>query len=200
MHSLIYLIRHGEIDRPAPRRFIGRTDLPLNAEGIRQARKLGEQLRHISFAHVFSSPLQRAVQTAALASGLAPVSVRRIEELQEINLGDWQGLTVDAVRKSFPGEYQQRGRDLEFFRPRGGESFSDLSVRCYPALVAIAQQYPGPLLVVAHAGVNRVLLSRLGQKRLQQLLEIPQDFCGINILRCSGNKISVEAINLNGFP
>ncbi len=200
MHSLIYLIRHGEIDRPVPRCFIGRTDLPLNAKGVCQAVMLGEQLQHIPFTHVFASSLQRAVHTAALVSGRAAESVQLVRELQEINLGSWEGLTVEEIRSRFPGEYEQRGLDLQFFRPRAGESFNDLSARCYPAFVALVKEYPGPLLIVAHAGVNRVLLSCLRNKPLQCLLEIPQDYCGINILGYSNGRITVEAVNLSGLP
>jgi probable phosphoglycerate mutase len=198
MKSMIYLIRHGEIERPASRPFIGQTDLSLNENGILQALALHEQLKNIPFNGIFTSPLQRAVQTAALVSGLPAGSLHLIEEFKEINLGAWEGLTVDEVRKRFPGDYEQRGRDLEFFRPQGnGESFADLSVRCYPPLLALAKAYPGPLLVVAHAGVNRVLISRLQQKPLQQLLEIPQDYCGINILSCNSGQLKVEAVNLH---
>jgi probable phosphoglycerate mutase len=55
----------------------------------------------------------------------------------------------------------------------------------------------GPLLVVAHAGVNRVLLSRLQHRPLRHLLEIPQDYCGINILSYRSEILQVEAINLH---
>jgi len=195
---MIYLIRHGEIDRPAARPFIGQTDLSLNDNGIRQAQALHEQLKNIPFSGIFTSPLQRAVQTAALVSGLPAESLHLIEEFKEINLGAWEGLTVDEVRNRFPGDYEQRGRDLEFFRPQGnGESFADLSVRCYPPLLALAKAHPGPLLVVAHAGVNRVLIARLQQKPLQQLLEIPQDYCGINILSRNSGRLKAEAVNLH---
>jgi probable phosphoglycerate mutase len=198
MKSLIYLIRHGEIDRPASRTFIGQTDLSLNDNGIRQAQVLHEQLKNIPFSGIFTSPLQRAVQTAVLVSGHSAESLHLIEQFQEINLGAWEGLTVDEVRKRFPGDYEQRGQDLEFFRPQGGgESFADLSVRCYPPLLGLAKAHQGPLLVVAHAGVNRVLISRLQQKPLQQLLEIPQDYCGINILSCNSGQLKVEAVNLH---
>ena len=181
MQSLIYIIRHGEIDRHSPRCFLGQTDLALNANGIRQAQALHEHLKHIPFNQVFTSPLQRAVQTAVLVSGISPESLIRIEAFKEINLGAWEGLTIDEVRDRFPGAYEQRGQDLECFRPQGGESFADLSARCYPALLTLANIYPGPLLVVAHAGVNRVLLSRMQQRPLQQLFNIPQDYCGINV-------------------
>lgn len=196
MQSLIYLIRHGEIDKPTDRRFLGQTDLPLNEIGIRQAQALHGRLRHIEFSRVFTSPLQRAVQTAALVSGRAAGSIVRIEALKEINLGAWEGLTVAEVCSRFPGEYEQRGQDLEHFRPQGGESFGDLATRCCSALLTLAQQFPAPLLVVAHAGVNRVLLSRMRDQPLQRLLEIPQNYCGVNIIAFNSQGLNVEAINL----
>lgn len=193
MQPLIYLIRHGEIDKPSPRRFLGQTDLPLNANGIRQALVLGEQFKNIPFSQIFTSPLQRAVQTAALISGRTPETLRLIEAFKEIDLGVWEGLTVDEVQSRFPGAYEQRGRDLEHFRPQSGESFGDLAARCFPALLDLAKRYPGPLLIVAHAGVNRVLLSRLQHRPLQQLLEVSQEYCAINILRQSPQGLQVEA-------
>jgi len=195
MESLIYLIRHGEIDRSPSRGFLGWTDLNLNDNGIRQALALREQMKDIPFTQIFSSPLQRAMQTAMLVGNVSADSVQQVEALKEINLGAWEGLTVDEVRHRFPGDYEQRGRDLEFFRPEGGESFADLGVRCNPALLSLAKTFVGPLLVVAHAGVNRVLLSYLLQKPLHQLLDIPQDYCGINILRYRPEGLRVEAIN-----
>ena len=178
MQTLIYLLRHGEIDKPVPRRFLGRTDLPFNDNGIRQAMILGEHLTSIAFTHVFSSPLQRAVQTAALVSGRKADSITHLEALTEINLGAGKGLTVAEVRSRFPGAYERRGLDLENFRPTGGESFGDLAARCFPALLELAENHCGPLLIVAHAGVNRVVLSRLLHQPLQRLLEIPQDIAG----------------------
>jgi probable phosphoglycerate mutase len=195
MESLIYLIRHGEIDRFPPRSFLGWTDPPLNDNGIRQALALRKLLQDIPFTRIFASPLQRAMQTAVLVGGISPASVQLVEPFKEINLGAWEGLTVDEVRHRFPGEYEQRGRDMEFFRPESGESFADLAVRSYPALLALAKAFMGPLLVVAHAGVNRVLLSRIQQRPLHRLLEIPQDYCGINILSYKYEILQVEAVN-----
>jgi len=144
MQSLIYLIRHGEIDTSSPRRFLGQTDLPLNETGIRQAQALHERLQHIKFSHVFTSPLQRAVQTAALVSDKGPAAINWIEAFKEINLGAWEGMTVAEVCSRFPGAYEQRGQDLEHFRPQGGESFGDLATRCYSALLTLTQQFHGP--------------------------------------------------------
>ncbi len=194
---MIYLIRHGEIDHTAPRSFLGWTDPPLNDKGIRHALTLRKLLQDIPFTGIFASPLQRAMQTAVLVGDISPASVQQVDQFKEINLGAWEGLTVDEVRHRFPGEYEQRGRDMEFFRPESGESFADLAVRSYPALLFLAKNFMGPLLVVAHAGVNRVLLSCLQQRSLHRLMEIPQDYCGINILSYRSEMLQVEAVNLH---
>jgi len=196
MRRLIYLLRHGEVAACSPRRFLGRTDLPLNPGGVRQARTLGEELRHIPFADVVASPLQRAVQTAALVSGRPEEAVRVIAALAEIDLGQWEGHTVAEVRQRFPGLYERRGLDLEHVRPPGGESFGDLADRVCPALFALIWQTAGPLLVVAHAGVNRVALSRLLGRPVGQALEIPQDHGAVNILRAGEQGVEVVAVNL----
>lgn len=198
MHSLIYLLRHGEIDKTVPRRFLGRTDLPLNSDGIRQALALGEHLRAIPFTRVIVSPLQRAMQTATLISGRPIEAIEIIDALAEINLGAWEGRTVAEIEHSFPGAYEQRGQDLEFYRPLDGESFGDLAARVCPVVFDLAARCSGPLLIVAHAGVNRVLLSRLLQRPVQRMLEIPQDYGAINILRRKGQSIEVAAINRPG--
>ncbi|ADW17779.1 Phosphoglycerate mutase [Desulfobulbus propionicus DSM 2032] len=196
MQSLIVLARHGAIDTSSPRRFLGQTDLPLNAEGIRQARMVGERLRALTFSHIFSSPLQRALHTAALAGNRPLAEIQSMAALTEINLGDWEGLSVAEVQARYPGAYEQRGQDLEHFRPPGGESFADLAARALPALRALADEHPGPLLVVAHAGVNRVILSRLLDRPLCTLFALPQDHCAVNLLRRGSHGLRVEAINL----
>jgi probable phosphoglycerate mutase len=103
MDHLIFLLRHGAIDNPPPRRFLGRTDLPLNADGIRQARDLGRWLGAIPFRRVCASPLARAVETAALVSGRPAAAIERVETLVEIDLGAWEGLSLAEVQVRFPG-------------------------------------------------------------------------------------------------
>lgn len=199
MQRLIYLLRHGKVDTTAPRRFLGRTDLPLNVSGMGQALSLAEQLRAIPFARVVASPLKRAVQTAVLASGRPIEAIEIINELAEIDLGAWEGRTVAEIEQHFPGAYEERGRNLAQYQPLNGESFADLANRVCPALFELAGRDTGPLLIVAHAGVNRVLLSRLLHRPLQRLLEIPQDHGAVNILRRTAQGIEVGAINLVGW-
>ena len=195
MQSLIYLLRHGEVDSSRPRRFLGQSDVPLNANGINQARQVSLALADISFQHVFSSPLSRALLTAELVSGYPQKAIQPIEAFKEINLGAWEGLTATEVQEKYPGTYEQRGEIMGSFRPPAGESFTDVAARALPALHDIAHSSPGPILIVAHAGVNRALLASLQHTPIDALLTIPQNYCCVNILSCSNNVLSVQQIN-----
>jgi alpha-ribazole phosphatase len=191
----IYLLRHGQIEQSEPRRFIGQRDLPLTSVGESQARDMAQTLANIRFSRIFSSPLTRAVQTATIIAAEQTQPVTTIPELAEINLGSWEGLSVEEVRRRFPGQYEKRGKDLAHFRPPDGESFDDLAQRSFPCLTRLVINNPGPLLIVAHAGVNRVLVSRIQNLPLADLLLIPQDYCGLNSIRWEESCWHVDAIN-----
>ena len=198
MDHLIFLLRHVAIDNPLPRRFLGRSDLPLNADGVRQARDLARWMGVLPFRRVCASPLSRAVETAALVSGRPAAAIERVETLVEIDLGAWEGLSLAEVQVRFPGEYEQRGQDLAAYRTPGGESFSEVADRACPALADLARDMPGPLLVVAHMGVNRAVLSRLLGRPLALLLDIPQAYAAVNVLCAGPQGLEVAAVNLRG--
>jgi len=191
----IYLLRHGQIEQSEPRRFIGQRDLPLTSDGEAQAGEMAKILATIRFSRIFSSPLIRAVQTAAIIAAGQTQPVTTIPELAEISLGRWEGLSVEEVRLRFPGQYEQRGNDLAHFRPPDGESFTDLARRAFPCLTRLADNNPGPLLIVAHSGINRVLLSKIQNLPLADLLRIDQDYCGLNIISRENGCWRVDAIN-----
>ena len=198
MDHLIFLLRHGAIDNPPPRRFLGRSDLPLNADGVRQARDLARWMGVLPFRRVCASPLSRAVETAALVSGRPAAAIERVETLVEIDLGAWEGLSLAEVQVRFPGEYEQRGQDLAAYRTPGGESFCEVADRACPALADLARERSGPLLVVAHMGVNRAVLSRLLGRPLARLLDIPQAYLAVNVLFAGPQGLEVAAVNLRG--
>ena len=87
---VIYLARHGETAWSLTGQHTGRTDLPLTARGERNAQRLGQRLAGMAFAKVFTSPLQRAVRTCALA-GFGSVA-EADSDLVEWNYGDYEGL------------------------------------------------------------------------------------------------------------
>jgi broad specificity phosphatase PhoE len=147
----LFLARHGDTAWTESRQHTGRTDLPLNASGEERARLLGERLRRFSFARVFTSPLQRASKTCALAgfSDMAEVE----PDLVEWDYGHFEGKkTADIVRER-PG--------WEMFREGcpGGESPDDVAARA-DRFIARVRAVPGDVLAFSSAHTIRMLAAR----------------------------------------
>jgi probable phosphoglycerate mutase len=117
----VYLARHGETEWTLSHQHTGLTDIPLTARGERNARRLGERLKGIPFARVFTSPLQRAKRTCELAGygGVAEVG----PELVEWNYGDYEGRKSADIRKERP--------DWQLFRDGvpNGETVAEIGAR-----------------------------------------------------------------------
>ena len=154
---MIYVIRHGQTALNSSYALQGRSDAPLNRTGEEQARTAGRLLaeRGITFSHVFSSPLQRAVQTAELVAPGAPVHCD--ERLIEMDYGPYEGIDL----KSPPPEI------LEFFSdfvhnpaPEGMEQLADV-VRRTGAFVEEIKALEGNVLVSTHAIAMKGILEYL---------------------------------------
>ncbi len=195
----IYLVRHGAIQSPAdPKRFIGQLDLPLNEEGFLQAERLAEGLRDTPLSAVFCSDLKRSVQTAQIIAKPHNISCISRRDLREISLGQWEGLTFDEVRRQHPEEFDARGLDIVHFRPNEGESFLDCTFRVIPALYETLTSTRGNILIVGHAGVNRIILSQALGRSLEDLFEIEQEYGCLNVLTHRHSALEVKL--LNGSP
>jgi probable phosphoglycerate mutase len=194
--TLLFLLRHGEIEWPEADCFIGRTDAPLGAEGRRQALAWNHELRSLEFTGLWSSDLQRAVETAAIVFAGRAVAVRSCRELRELDLGTWDGLPRRRVREQHPDLWQARGKDLAGFRPPGGESFSDLQERVVRRLQEIAATARGAVCLITHAGVIRVLICHCLQMPLSNLFRIRLDYGSMSIVAYEPDGVEVCALNL----
>jgi probable phosphoglycerate mutase len=147
----LVLVRHGDTEWSQNGRHTSHTDLPLLPSGVERARSLAPALAGFEFARVFSSPLQRARQTAELA-GFGP----RVEinpELTEWDYGDYEGLTSDAIWEDQP-DWQ-----LWSDGAPGGESPAAVADRA-DRVIAGAVQAEGDVLIFAHGHILRVLGAR----------------------------------------
>jgi probable phosphoglycerate mutase len=193
----IYLLRHGELLHPCSgKHYIGRSDLALSPVGMEQARQWQAVFREVGLSDIFCSDLQRAVQTARIIAEGRRLEVVALPELREVDLGVWEGLAFETVRATDPRAYANRGRDPAGYRPPSGESFADLQARVMPAFERIATQCTGNPLIVAHAGVNRVILCHLLGMPLNHLFRIGQDPAGLNIIDARAGGFRVRAVNL----
>ena len=179
----IYILRHGETVSDGPgRRYIGWRDIALSDVGVLQAEAWAERFSQISLHAIHTSDLSRCRDTAHRIANACGLKIKLTPEFREIHLGRWEGILFEEMRKSHPEAYAARGRDIAGYRPPGGESFIDLSDRVWPKFEAIARTTNGPLLIVTHAGVIRVLLCRLLEIPLANLFRIEIDPGGLCVV------------------
>lgn len=153
----LILARHGETDWNGERRIQGSaSDVPLNAAGQRQALCAGSALRQEPVEAIYSSPMARALQTAAAIARPRGLTVAVEPALKEINAGDFEGKTVDALRKPL-SEFVLAYGQGEMPRLPGGESLDDLQRRAWPVVERlVAGRTPpsgtpsGTIVVVTH--------------------------------------------------
>jgi alpha-ribazole phosphatase len=194
--SQIYLLRHGEVDRHYAGRYVGQIDATLSGKGVEQARYWRHQLDVSSFGSIYSSDLTRSRKTAEIIAADSLQSVKIIPSLREISLGEWDGVSIDEIRTRFPIQWQERGNDMEGYRPPGGESFADLATRVIPAFRTIMDQVEqGPALIVGHAGVNRVILCHVLGMSLSNITRISQDYGNLNIIDFDRGFLKLKLMN-----
>lgn len=193
MSGAVWLMRHGALIPRPDHCFVGQSDIPLSELGRRQALSWRGRLKGIHFAAIVSSDLARCIETAQLVKGESDIPLVLETAFREISLGAWEGLTNGEVEKRFPGLYAARGKDMANFRPQGGESFSDLALRVLPAFDNMIARYAGqPLLIVGHAGSNRVIIAHYLAISLQNVLDIPQPYAGCTEI-CVGDSEQVKS-------
>lgn len=192
----IYLVRHGEIVNNGNKRYIGQIDIPLNDYGRQQAARLRDELANVPFSRIFCSDLARSISTASIISENHALEPVVLKDLREINMGLWEGLTFQEVRRSYPGEFEKRGADIINYKPPGGESFAQCADRVISTLDDIFATVNGSILIVGHAGVNRIIISRALGLPLENMFRIKQGYGCLNILTSSDLGQRVETLNL----
>lgn len=176
-----YLIRHGQTEWNIEGKIQGKTDIPLNETGIRQAHLLAEALRAMAYTPkktvpaIYSSVLCRAVQTAEIIktafedAGVLPV--RTLSQLREVDFGFWEGLTWSQVEERYPEAFHFWEENPAQGTPTGGESRESCRERCRSAVEQILSETETDVILVAHGGIlayvaDYLLRSQAGRKEI----------------------------------
>jgi len=179
MPNLI-LLRHGESQWNLENRFTGWVDVPLSPKGEEEAKKAGEYLKDLDIDLLFTSVLQRAINTAKFAleaAGKGDLPTERDEALNERHYGDLQGLNKAETAEQYGDEQVKIWRRSYDVPPPGekGESLKDTAARTLPyyrehILPAILSGKN--VLVVAHGNSLRSIVMELDQLTREQVLEL----------------------------
>lgn len=150
-------MRHGETDWNRENRFQGHADPPLNDLGREQAGQLARELSE-PFAALYTSPLRRASETAAILGATLGLHAVPDSSLQEVDLGSWSGLTRPEVEERYPEGF---ARWLEYGHGwDDGETYDELGSRVVAGLSTIGARHPDTaVLAVTHGGPIRSALA-----------------------------------------
>lgn len=196
----ILLIRHGETAWNAIRKLQGHLDIPLNAEGTRQAKALAAALQAEKLDAIVSSDLQRALQTAGEIARLQGISTRIDAGLRERNFGGFEGLLYSELPLRFPEAYAVwRSRDPDAkFPPAAsdadntGESIRQFQQRCISTITHHARQFQGKkIALVAHGGVLECAYRAAKDLPLDAEREITIYNASINRFRFENNALTL---------
>ncbi len=155
----LYLIRHGETEHNRTGVLMGSTDSPLNDQGRNQAGCLREHMAEIEVDTIFTSPLNRAADTASIVFG-KQTEIISSSSLQEYHFGEWEGLHFTEIEKRYPEAWRVWLTNWEQTDIPGGESFSDFTARVISFVEEILKANVGrKLAVVSHGGCIRALLA-----------------------------------------
>ena len=153
---IIYLSRHGESIYNTEDRIGGNSN--LSPVGQIYALKLAKYMNNIPKINIWTSQLTRTINTAILCNH----PKEKFEKLNEIDAGDFENLTYSEVKKNHLEEYNKRKSDKLTYRYNNGESYQDLIDRVKPFVKkSIEKSKNGPLLIIAHQAVLRVILGKL---------------------------------------
>ncbi len=195
----LYLLRHGATDNnlARPPHLQGcRLDPPLAAAGWRQSEQSAAFLAARPVAAVYSSPLLRARQTAETIARPHNLELQTVEALIECNVGQWEGRSWDEIQKTEPEEYRRFTANPHEYGYRGGESLRQVEERVAPAFARLLAAHSGQhIVVVAHNVVNRVYLGQLLDVPPAKRRGVPQENCGLNVIRCEAGQARLLTLN-----
>ncbi len=176
-NTKLTIMRHTEVEF-SPNRYLGRKDVPLSKIGIEHAQELAKKLKDERIDIIYSSALKRAMKTADIIAKQCGLSVRaRVPELNEIDFGVIEGLTVEEMEKKYPGVMKKRLARIMDFRVPEGESYGDGARRAIPAIKRIAKENSGGnVLVVMHGTLMKVLMHKFTGKPLDDIYKITFDY------------------------
>lgn len=188
----LYLIRHGETLWNNTGRYTGQQDIPLNDTGLYQARLVAGALAHMPFAAIYTSDLQRAVDTAetvAVPHRLTPIPDPR---LREGCAGEWEGLTMAEIEERWPAEVAKRRANAKEHCAPGGESLAALYARVDTALREIlARHTDGKVAIVSHGGTICALIGAALGASLMAFGRIRLDNCAYSVIRARNDGLLV---------
>jgi probable phosphomutase (TIGR03848 family) len=192
--ATLFLIRHA-VTAQTGRVLYGQTPgIGLDDRGRAQAAGLVVRFGSIRLTAIYSSPLERCVQTVEPLAAAQRLAVRVLPDLIEMDAGSWTGRTLAQVRRTKPWATVQKQPSA--FRFPGGEGFVEAQARAVKAVERIARRHPrGRVAVATHGDIVRIVLAHLLGTPLDDFQRIVADTASVSVVVIDSGRARVVLVN-----
>jgi len=188
--ATVYITRHGETEWNKQGRFQGSLNSELTEKGLLAAELLSERIENIALDFIIASPLKRAYQTAEIVRGNKNVEIIKDKGLQEINLGDFEGMRYDEIKELNFDILRKIQEDPYTNRYPNGENLIEFYNRVEKSFKNIIEKYKGKnILIVAHGGTIKSIECFYRDKKIKK------DWIGNVVNNCSLTCIEIDENN-----
>ena len=195
--TMLVLVRHGHVEGIDPKRFRGRADIPLTAEGLRQARaSAGYIASRWHPAIIYTSPLKRCIDTAGEIASACARETAVLGDLNDLDYGLWQWRTHREVRAERPEFFKLWLSAPQLIRFPGGESLQDLIARTANVIRMMLERHATDTVVlVGHDSGMRALLLQLLDEPLSAYWRLTQEPAAVSEAEVLPDRTRVIRIN-----
>ena len=161
------MIRHGEIPSNVNKVYAGRSSERLTEKGVKQAEEVSEKLKGLKIDALYSSPIQRALQTAWIVSEAIGIDPQVNDTFRELEMGPWEGMSEADIANEYPEEWSIWNSDPAKLRIEGRETLDVLQERVLSGVRNIYKEHSGgDVVIVTHVAIIRVMLLWHAKKSL----------------------------------
>jgi len=185
----IYLTRHGETEWNLKKIMQGWQDSDLTDLGKEQAKWLSERLSKIEFEAVYSSPLNRALETAKIIKKDAFEEIIIKDHLKEMGFGPWEGKTSVEIQRDFKEAYNNFWEKPHLYSGDLCESYYDVKNRVIPLVKDIIERHDKNVLIVTHTVVIKIIMAYFDARKMEDLWEPPfMHQTSLNLIEIENNQ------------
>ena len=194
--TFIYLVRHGQTAWNRDEIFRGRTDVPLDETGLRQAELAAGFFREMEIQAIYASPLSRAMETAKKIAGYHRLEVKPFPGIIDMSFGRWEGRPLKEIRENDQGLYRQWVEEPHLLKIPGGETLDEVMGRSMAALNEVIRFHSGKTVVlVSHRVINKVIICGALGLDNSHFWQIFQDATAINLIQYRNDKYILSLLN-----
>ena len=169
----LMLICSGQTDWDSDGRIQGLLDIPLNAEGYRQAKEAAEELSDMRIDAIYSGTLSRSYQTARIIAPLHKLKVKKLKAFDDIDYGMWQGVLLEEIKKKHKKSYNLWRSKPLYSKPPKGEAIKDVQHRVVVNIEKLLVKHKRQIIsLVSHPAINTIIKCHLLKQDLGKIWEV----------------------------